>query len=53
MKNRRLVPLTIGKMSIASKLAQKVEEVQITLPEEYQEFAEVFSKEASQRMPPS
>ena len=49
----KLRPLTIAKTSIASKLAQKVEETPITLPEEYAEFAEVFSEEASQKMPPS
>ena len=53
MINGRLRPLTIAKTSIASKLAQRVEETQVTLPEEYAEFAEVFSEEASQKMPPS
>ena len=45
--------MTIAKTSITSRLAQKVEEVKITLPEEYTEYSEVFSKEASQKMPPS
>ena len=53
MVNGKLKPLTIAKTSIASKLAQKVEETPITLPEEYAKFAEVFSEEASQKMPPS
>ena len=53
MVNVKLRPLTIAKTSIANKLAQKVEETQVTLPEEYAEFAEVFSEEASQKMPPS
>ena len=53
MKNGKLTPITIAKTSIANKLAQKIEEVQIALPEEYAEYAEVFSEEASQRMPPS
>ena len=47
MVNGKLRPLTVTKTSIASKLAQKVEETQVTLPEEYAEFA------ASQKMPPS
>ena len=46
MIDGKLRPLTIAKTSIASKLAQKVEETQVTLPEEYAEFAEVFSEEA-------
>ena len=49
----KLRPLTVAKTSIASKLAQKVKETLITLPEEYAKFAEVFSEEASQKMPPS
>ena len=53
MINGKLRPLTVTKTSIASKLAQQAEEVQITLPEEYAEFAEVFLEEASQKMPPS
>ena len=53
MKNRKLKPLTIAKTSIASKLAQKAKEIQITLPREYAEYTDVFSEEASQRMPPS
>ena len=53
MKNGKLTPLSVAKTSIASKLAQKVEEVQTTLPEEYTEYAEVFSEETSQKMPPS
>ena len=53
MKNGRLTPLTITKSSIASKLAQKAQEVQITLPEEYAEYTEVFLEEASQKMFPS
>ena len=53
MIDGKLRPLTVAKTSIASKLAQKVKETPITLPEEYAEFAEVFSEEASQRMPPS
>ena len=48
MINGKLRPLTI-----ASKLAQKVEETQVTLPEEYAKFVEVFSEEASQKMLPS
>ena len=43
----KLRPLTVAKTSIASKLAQKVKETLITLPEEYAKFAEVFSEEAS------
>ena len=50
--NGKLIPLAITKTSIASKLAQKAKEVHVTLPEEYIKFTEVFSKEASQRMPP-
>ena len=53
MVNGKLRPLTVAKTSIASKLAQKVEETQVTLPEEYAKFAEVFSEEASQKMPPN
>ena len=53
MVKGKLRPLTVVKTSIASKLAQKVKETQVTLPEEYTEFAEVFSEEASQKMPPS
>ena len=53
MVNGKLKPLTITKTSIANKLAQKTEEIQVTLPEEYTKYAEVFSEEASQRMPPS
>ena len=53
MINGKLRPLTIAKTSIANKLAQKVEEAQVTLPEEYAKYAEVFSEEASQKMPPS
>ena len=53
MINGKLRSLTVAKTSIASKLAQKVKETQVTLPEEYTKFAEVFSEEASQRMPPS
>ena len=53
MVNGKLRPLTITKTSIASKLAQKTEEIQVNLPEEYTEYAEVFSEEASQKMPPS
>ena len=52
MVNGKLKPLTVAKTSITSKLAQKVEETPITLPEEYAKFAEVFSEEASQKMPP-
>ena len=47
MVNGKLRPLTIMKTSIASKLAQKTEEIQVNLPEEYTEYAEVFSEEAS------
>ena len=53
MVNEKLKPLTIAKTSIASKLVQKVKEIQVTLPEEYTKYAEVFSEEVSQRMPPS
>ena len=53
MVNGKLTPLTIAKTSITSKLAQKTEEIQVTLPEEYAKYAEVFSEEASQKMPPS
>ena len=53
MINGKLRPLTVAKTSITNKLAQKVQETLITLPEEYTEFAEVFSEEASQKMPPS
>ena len=53
MVSGKLWPLCIAKTSIASKLAQKVEETKVTLPEEYAEYAEVFSEEACQRMPPS
>ena len=53
MINGKLRPLTIAKTSITSKLAQKTKEIQVTLPEKYAKYAEVFSEEASQRMPPS
>ena len=53
MKNGKLTPLSVAKTSIVSKPAQKVKEVQITLPKEYAEYAEVFSEDASQKMPPS
>ena len=53
MINGKLRPLTVAKTSIASKLVQKVEETLVTLPEEYAKFVEVFSEEASQKMPPS
>ena len=46
MINGKLRPLTIAKTSIASKLAQRTEETQVTLPEEYAKYAEVFSEEA-------
>ena len=49
----KLRPLTIAKTSIASKLAQQTKETPVTLLEEYAEYAEVFSEEASQKMPPS
>ena len=49
----KLIPIAIAKTSIANKLAQKAKEVLVTIPEEYIEFTEVFSEEASQRMPPS
>ena len=53
MINGKLKPLTVAKTSIANKLAQKVKETQVTLPDEYAKFAEVFSEKASQKMPPS
>ena len=53
MINGKLRPLTVAKTSIANKLVQKVEEAQVTLPEEYAKYAKVFSEEASQKMPPS
>ena len=53
MTNGKLQPLVVAKTSITSKLAQRIEETQVTLPEEYAEFAEVFLEEASQKMPPS
>ena len=46
MINGKLRPLTIAKTSITSKLAQRTEETQVTLPEEYAKYAEVFSEEA-------
>lgn len=51
--NGKLIPITIAKNSIASKLTQKTEEVSATTPEEYLKFAKVFSEEAYQRMTPS
>ena len=51
-RNGKLVPLVVAKTSILGKLAQKAEQVEVTLPEEYLEFAEVFSEEAFQKMPP-
>ena len=51
-RNRKLVPMVVAKTSISGKLAQKVEAVEVSLPEEYLEFAEVFSEEAFQKMPP-
>lgn len=51
--NGKLIPITIAKNSIASKLTQKAEEVSVTIPEEYLKFAKVFSEEAYQRMTPS
>ena len=53
MINGKLRLLTVAKTSIASKLAQKAEEIQVTLPKEYTKYAEVFSEEASKKMPPS
>ena len=53
MINGIFQPLTIAKTSIMSRLAQKAEEIQITLPKEYAEYVEVFSEDASQKMPPS
>ena len=52
MINGKLRPLTIAKTSIASKLAQKVKETLVTLPKEYTKYAEVFSEEVTQKMPP-
>ena len=49
----KLIPIVIAKTSITSKIAQKVEERMVLLPERYKEFAQVFSEEASQKMPPS
>ena len=51
-RNGKLVPLVVAKTSISGKLAQKAEQVEVTLPEEYLEYAEVFSEEAFQNMPP-
>ena len=51
-RNGKLVPLVVAKTSISGKLAQKVEQVEVTLPEEYLEYAVVFSEEAFQKMPP-
>ena len=51
-RNGKLVPMVVAKTSISGKLAQKAEQVEVTLPEEYLEFAEVFSEEAFQKMPP-
>ena len=51
-RNRKLVPMVVAKTSISGKLAQKVEAVEVSLPEEYLEFAKVFSEEAFQKMPP-
>ena len=53
MIDGKLRTLTVAKTSIANKLAQKIEEAQVTLPKEYAKYAEVFSEEASQKMPPS
>ena len=51
-RNGKLVPMMVAKTSISGKLAQKAEQVEVTLSEEYLEFAEVFSEEAFQKMPP-
>ena len=51
-RNRKLVLMMVAKTSISGKLAQKAEVVEVTLPEEYLEFTEVFSEEAFQKMPP-
>ena len=51
-RNGKLIPMMVAKTSISGKLAQKAEVVEVTLPEEYLEFAEVFSEEAFQKMPP-
>ena len=41
----------VAKVSLSGRLAQQAKEKKIELPEEYLEFAEVFSEEASQRIP--
>ena len=41
MIDGKLRPLTVAKTSIASKLAQKVEETQVTLHEEYAEYKRI------------
>ena len=42
----------VAKTSISGKLAQGAEAIEVTLPEEYLDYAEVFSEEAFQKMPP-
>ena len=52
-RNGKLVPMaTVAKTSILGKLAQGAKTVEVTLLEEYLEYAEVFLEEAFQKMPP-
>ena len=52
-RNGKLVPMaTVAKTSISGKLAQGAKTVEVTLLEEYLEYAEVFLEEAFQKMPP-
>ena len=51
--NGKFKPMPIGKVSIATEIARDAKTEEITLPERYQEFASVFSKEASNQLPPS
>ena len=44
--------MVVAKTSISGKLAQGAKVVEVTLPEEYLDYAKVFSEEAFQKMPP-
>ena len=52
-RNGKLVLMTmVAKTYISGKLAHGAKVVEVTLPEEYLDYAEVFSEEAFQKMPP-
>ena len=48
----RIIP-SVAKTSIATRLGSATTTKEVTLPAKYQEFASVFSEEASHVLPPS